>query len=174
MVNCNKLLRNIAQAVATWCAIAPPRGATPRRRSGAEARRIPCPKGGGQEELPHVRGQGQQPRVPDCDSAGTARGATPSPRSGGAAERRDPASEVRGSGQEELPHAPTPEARGGGWEEQPTPKTRGGERGVTPRPRSGATVGRTYPMPLSLRPRAAAGRSNRTSKEPWLRGRRRA
>ena len=29
------------------------------------------------------------------------------------------ASEVKGSGREELPHAPTPEARGGGWEDQP-------------------------------------------------------
>ena len=38
---------------------------------------------------------------------------------GGAAERRYPASEVRGSGQEELPHAPKPEARGGGRENQP-------------------------------------------------------
>ena len=28
-------------------------------------------------------------------------------------------SEVRGSGQEELPHAPKPEARGGGRENQP-------------------------------------------------------
>ena len=28
-------------------------------------------------------------------------------------------SEVRGSGQEELPHAPTPEARGGSREDQP-------------------------------------------------------
>ena len=41
-----------------------PRGATPRLRTGAEARRTPCLKGGGQEELPHVRGQGQWPRVP--------------------------------------------------------------------------------------------------------------
>ena len=58
-------------------------------------------KGGGQEELPHIQGQGQQPRVPDCDGSGTA-------------ERRYPASEVRGGGQEEIPHAPTPEVRGGG------------------------------------------------------------
>ena len=29
---------------------------------------------------------------------------------------------------EELPHAPTPEARGGGWEEKPTPEARGGGR----------------------------------------------
>ena len=37
----------------------------------------------------------------------------------GMAERRYPVSEVRGSGQEELPHAPKPEARGGGRENQP-------------------------------------------------------
>ena len=37
----------------------------------------------------------------------------------GMAERRYSVSEVRGSGQEELPHAPKPEARGGGWEDQP-------------------------------------------------------
>ena len=71
------------------------------------------------------------------------RGATPRPRSGAAAEsarlplRRNsreelPKSEVRGGGQEELPHAPNP------------------------------------------RPGAAAGRTNPTSKEQWLRGRRRA
>ena len=35
------------------------------------------------------------------------------------AKRSYPASEVRGSGREELPHAPMPEARGGGWEDQP-------------------------------------------------------
>ena len=52
---------------------------------GAEAGRAPYPKGGGQEELPHVRGQGQRPRVPDCDSAGTA-------------DRSYPTSEVRGDG----------------------------------------------------------------------------
>ena len=47
------------------------------------------------------------------------RGATRCPRSGGAANRSYPASEVRGSSWEELPHAPTPEARGGGQEDQP-------------------------------------------------------
>ena len=56
-----------------------------------EAERTPCLKGGGQEELPHVRGQGQWPRVPDCNGAGTA-------------ERSYPASEARGGGQEEQPH----------------------------------------------------------------------
>ena len=47
------------------------------------ARRTPCPKGSGQEELPHVQGQGQRPRLPDCDGAETA-------------ERNYPASEVGG------------------------------------------------------------------------------
>ena len=35
------------------------------------------------------------------------------------AEKRYPASEVRDGGREELPHALTPEAWGGGGEEQP-------------------------------------------------------
>ena len=60
-------------------------------------------KGGGQEELPHVRGQGQRPRVPGCNSAGTAEKNYPSPRSGAAARRS----------------YLTSEARGGGWEDQP-------------------------------------------------------
>ena len=51
-------------------------------------------------------------------------------------------SEVRGRSPEDL----MPERR------QP--------RGVTPHPRSGVAAGRSYPMPLSLRPREAAGRSN--------------
>ena len=37
----------------------------------------------------------------------------------GGDERSYPASEVRGGGQEELPHAPKPKAKGGGREEQP-------------------------------------------------------
>ena len=44
----------------------------------------------GRKELPHVRGQGQQLRVPGCDGAGTA-------------ERTYPVSKVRGGGREELP-----------------------------------------------------------------------
>ena len=59
--------------------------------------------GGGQEEIPSLQGQGWQ-------------------------RRSYPASEVRGSGQEELPHAPMPETRGRGREEQPTPEARGGGR----------------------------------------------
>ena len=45
-----------------------------------------------------------------------------------------PKSEVRGDGREELPHAPTPEARGGGREEQPTPKARGSDERSYPEP----------------------------------------
>ena len=44
----------------------------------------------GREELPHVRGQGQWPRVPGCNGLGMA-------------ERSYPTSEVRGDGREELP-----------------------------------------------------------------------
>ena len=87
------------------CAKAQPRGATPHPRSGAEAGRTPCPQGGGQEELPHVRGQGQRPRVPDFDGTGTAERSYPASEvgeRGGAAERSYPVSEVRGGGQESL------------------------------------------------------------------------
>ena len=73
-----------------------------------------------------------------------------------AAKRSYPTSEVRGRSQED----PMPK----GWR----------PRGVTPRPRSVVAARRSYPTPLSPRPRAAVGRTNPTSKEPWLRGRRRA
>ena len=46
--------------------------------------------GSSQEELPHVRGQGQWPRVPGCESAGMA-------------ERSYPAPKARGGSQEEQP-----------------------------------------------------------------------
>ena len=48
-------------------------------------------KGRSWEELPRVRGQGQWPRVPGCDSTG-------------AAKRSYPTSEARGGGREEQPH----------------------------------------------------------------------
>ena len=38
-------------------------------------------------EVTHIRGQGQQPRVPGCDGTGTAERSYPSPRSEVAAER---------------------------------------------------------------------------------------
>ena len=49
------------------------------------------PEGGSQEQLPHVRGHGQLPRVLGCDGTGTA-------------ERSYPASEARGGSREEQPH----------------------------------------------------------------------
>ena len=66
----------------------------------------------------------------------------------GGGKRSYPTSEVRGSVREEIPHAPSL--------------------------RPGWTGGRSYPTPLSPRPRAAVGKSNPMSKEPWLRGHRRA
>ena len=71
-----------------------PRGVTPHPRSGAaaeSARLWQCRNG--QEELPVSKVRGGD-------------------------KRNYPASEVRGSSREELPHAPTPKARGSGWEDQ--------------------------------------------------------
>ena len=82
-------------------------------------------------------GQGQRPRVPDCDGAGTV-------------ERSYPVSEVRGSGREEQPR---PEARGGDERSYPASEVRGGGR-------------EEIPHAPSPRPRAEAGRSNPTSKKP--------
>ena len=87
------------------------------------SREAPCPKGGGQEELPHVRGQGQRPRVPDCNGTGTA-------------ERSYPASAVRGGGREEIPSVrgqgrwaggatPRPHARGQGRRRREQPHVQG-------------------------------------------------
>ena len=67
------------------------RGATPCPKSGAEARRTPCLRGGDQEELLPVRGQRQWPRVPGCDGAGKAKRSYPTP-------------EARGGGREDQPH----------------------------------------------------------------------
>ena len=83
----------------------------------------------GREEVPHIRGKRQGPRLPGCNSAGTAERTYPSPRSGVAAERSYLATEVSGS-REETPHA-----RGQGqW-----------LRGATPHLRPGAVADRTYP-----------------------------
>ena len=80
-----------------------------RSRVRAEAERTPCPRGSGQEEIPHVQGQGQWPRVPGCDGAGTA-------------ERSYPTSEVRGGGLEELPHV---QGQGGSQEDLPHARGQG-------------------------------------------------
>ena len=105
-----------------------PRGTTPRPRSGAEARRTPCPKGSGQEELPHVRGQGQRRECQAATVQEWPRGATLRLRSGATAEGSYPVSEVRGGGQE---------CQAATVQEQP--------RGATPLPRSGAAARRSYP-----------------------------
>ena len=107
---------------------------------------------------PHVQVQGQKPggpyarkvaanrSYPTSEVRGSSReyqtvtaqerprGATPGPRSGGAAERRYPASEVRGGDKRSYPAS---EVRGGGWKEVPH----------APSPRPGAAGGRSYPMP---------------------------
>ena len=56
--------------------------------------------------MSEVRGSGREYQTAKAQKR--PRGATPRPRSGGAAERSYPASEVRVGGREELPHAPTP------------------------------------------------------------------
>ena len=112
----------------------------------------------GQEELRHVPGQGQQPTVPGCDGARTAKKSYPSPRSGAVGGKSYPTSEVRGGRREELPCV-----RGQGWR----------LRGDTPWTRSGAVAGRSYPTAPRPRPGAAARRTNPMSKEQWLCGHRR-
>ena len=59
-------------------------------------------------------------------------------------------SEVRGGGQEEIPHAPSLRPGAVGGRSYPMP--------LSPRP--GEAGGRSYPTPPRLRPRAAAGKSN--------------
>ena len=64
-----------------------------------------------------VRGSGRE-----CQAAMAQewpRGATPHPRSGGAAERSYTWVQGQGRQLEGATHAPTPEARGGSWEDQP-------------------------------------------------------
>ena len=102
-----------------------PRGLTPRPRSGAAAESARLRRHrNGREELPHVRGQGQQWR-----------GATPHRRPGAAARRT----------------YPTPEARGRSWEEQPhlqgavAVRGAGGPREAIPWSMSEGTAVRRYP-----------------------------
>ena len=69
-------------------------------------------RGGGQEDLPHARGQGRwpggatpRPRSGGCEGAGGPRGAIPRSRSRGATVRRHPLSKVKSrSSCEEIPH----------------------------------------------------------------------
>ena len=81
------------------------RGAMSRVRSGAEAKRTPCPRGTGQEELPHVQGRGSGRECQAAMAQERQRGATPRPRSRAADESSYHTSEVRDGSREELPHA---------------------------------------------------------------------
>ena len=96
--------------------------------------RTPCPKGGSQEELPHIRGQGQRPRVPGCDSAGTAERSYPI---WGQGQQPRGATQVWGQGW--RPGGAAPQPRSSGCEGA------GGPRGAIPRWRSGRAVVRRYP-----------------------------
>ena len=66
----------------------------------AEAGRTPCPKGGGQEELPHVQGRGSRLECQATTAQERLKGATLHPRSGAVARRSSPASEARDGSQE--------------------------------------------------------------------------
>ena len=124
-------------------------------------------RGSGREELPHIRSQKQRPRVPGCDSAGTA-------------ERSYPTSEVRGGGREELsrlrdqgqwPRGATLHLRSGAaGRSNPASEVRGGSRDCQAATAQEQWRGATP----HLRPEAPARRSYPKSKEPRLRGRRRA
>ena len=129
----------------------------------------------GREELPHVRGQGQRPRVPGCYCAGMAErsypasevrgggrpgGATRLPRPGAVAGRSYPTSEVRGSGREcqaataqEQTRGATPHLRSGAaaGRSYPTSEVRGGGQpgGATPCPMSGRQLKGAAPCPRS-------------------------
>ena len=121
---------------------------TPKRRPLRRARQRMAERSYPTSE---VRGRSREDPIP---KGRRPRGATPCPRSGGAAERRYPASEVRGGDErsyptsevrgdsrEEIPHAPKPEAKGGGREEQP-PEARGGGREDQPHVQGAVASGR--------------------------------
>ena len=67
------------------------------------------------EELPHVRGQGGRPRgdTKRPRSGAATRGVTPRSRSGVAAWRRYPTPEARGGGREDQPQAVAAQAQEG-------------------------------------------------------------
>ena len=130
-----------------------PRGVTPRLRSGVAERSYPKSKvrGIGRDELPHVRGQGRQPRgSTQCLRLGAvAKRSYPRPRPGVAAGRTYPTPKAGGGGWEDLPHAGSQ----GHWPGAATPPPRsggcvgeGGPRGAIPCSRSEGAVVRRYPL----------------------------
>ena len=72
----------------------------------------------GREEIPHIRGQEQWPRVPGCDGARTAERSYPSPRSGAEAGRSYPTPPHLRLGAVAGRTNPMPEARVSGQEDQ--------------------------------------------------------
>ena len=101
----------------------------------------------GQEEHPtsEIRGRSWEDPLPEGRQP---RGVTPRPRSGAAAGRNYPASEVRGSGPEDLSHTGGQGPRLGGA--IPPPRSggcvrTGGPRGAIPRSGSEGAVVRRYP-----------------------------
>ena len=66
------------------------------------------PKGSGQEELLHVRGQAQRPRVPGCDGAGTADWSYPTSEALAAARRSNPTPRSGGCTAQEGLEEPSP------------------------------------------------------------------
>ena len=89
----------------------------------------------GQEEVPHIQGQGQKPGGPHARRV-VAKRSYPMSEVRGGDKRSNPASEVRGGGWEEIPHALKPKARDGGQEEQPHARGQGWWPGG-PTPRGG-------------------------------------
>ena len=101
-----------------------PRGVTPRPRSGAAAESARLQRcRNGSKELPCIRGQGRQRRVPGCYSAG-------------AVERSYPPARGQGG----RPGGATPGPRSGDC------VGAGGPRGAIPRSRSGGVVLRRHPL----------------------------
>ena len=106
--------------------------------------------------MSEVRGRSREDPMPEGQRQ---RGVTPRPRSGAVAESTR--LQRHRNGREELPRVrgQAGQARG----DTQCPRSGAATRGVTPRPRSGAVAGRSYPMPPHLRPGAAAKRSYPTS-----------
>ena len=85
-------------------------------------------------------------------------------------ERRYPVSEVTIGGREELPHTPTPEARGGGREEQPTPEARGSDERSYPA--SKVRGGGREEIPHTPKPKGGSGEEqpHDRGQGQWTRG----
>ena len=84
-----------------------PRGVSPSPRSGAAAgKSYPMSevKGGSQEELSHIQGQGSGRECQAATTQEQTRGATLLLRPGAVATRSNPTPEARGGGREEQPH----------------------------------------------------------------------